>query len=343
MKKLWLHSIRVYIQLGLFFYFRKIRVYHIENIPKDKPVLLLSNHQNALLDALLIAVKCGRFSYFLSRASVFKKSFISTILNSLQMLPVYRIRDGWNTISSNTAIFETCSELLNNNEAIVIFPEGNHNLNRTVRPLSKGFTRIVFNTLEKYPDIDLQLVPVGLNFVNAKNCPDSTSLFFEKPIAARSFISDNKNADIINLKEKIKAEISKLTTHIPPETYHESLQKLNALQVDYLNPKDVNTCIANNFKNCKQKSKSKLNGLRSILKGLLILNLLLPYLIWKYAVQPKIKEPEFIATFRFTIAITLVPIYLLIMFFVIVTIFTTTIGICYVFFVLALGLLAVKV
>jgi len=134
MKKLWLHSIKLYIQLGLFFYYKNIKVYNIENVPKNKPVLLLSNHQNALLDALLIAVKCGRFTYFLSRASIFKKSFISTILNSLQMLPVYRIRDGWNTISNNTAIFESCSELLNNNEAIVIFPEGNHNLNRTVRP-----------------------------------------------------------------------------------------------------------------------------------------------------------------------------------------------------------------
>jgi 1-acyl-sn-glycerol-3-phosphate acyltransferase len=342
MKKLWLHSIRAYIQLGLFFYFKKIKVYHIENIPKNKPVLLLSNHQNALLDALLIATKCGRFSYFLTRASVFKKRVIGNILKSLKMLPVYRVRDGWKTISNNNAIFETCTELLQNNEAIMIFPEGNHNLNRTVRPLSKGFTRIVFNTLEKYPDIDLQLIPVGLNFMNAKNCPDSTSLFFGKPIAARSFVSDNKNTDITNLKARIKVEISKLTTHVPDETYHETLQKLDALQVDYLNPKDVNACITNNFESCKQKSKSMLNGLRSFLKGLLILNLLLPYLLWKYVVQPKIKEPEFIATFRFAVAITLVPIYLLILVFVLSILFSLKLALFYVFGVLLLSLLTIK-
>jgi 1-acyl-sn-glycerol-3-phosphate acyltransferase len=342
MKRLWLHSIRGYIQLGLFFYFKHLKVHHIENIPKYKPVLFLSNHQNALLDALLIATKCGRFSYFLTRASVFKKHVIGHLLKSLQMLPVYRVRDGWNTISNNTAIFETCSELLNNNEAIVVFPEGDHNLNRTVRPLSKGFTRIVFKTLEKYPDIDLQLIPVGLNFMNAKNCPDSTSIFFGKPIAARSFVSDNKNRDIINLKEKIKVEISKLTTHIPAETYHETLQKLDTLHVDYLNPKDVNTCIANNFEGCKQKSKSKLNGLKSFLKGLLILNLFLPYLIWKYVVQPKIKEPEFIATFRFAVAITLVPIYLLILVFVLSILFSLKLALLFVLSVLLLSLLAIK-
>jgi 1-acyl-sn-glycerol-3-phosphate acyltransferase len=257
MKKLWLHSIKWYIQLGLFFYYKSIKVYNIENIPKHKPVLLLSNHQNALLDALLIATKCGRFSYFLSRASAFKKQIVRAILKSLQMLPVYRVRDGWSTISNNNAIFETCTELLHKGEAIVVFPEGNHNLKRTVRPLSKGFTRIVFNTLEKYPETDLQLVPVGLNFMNAKQYPDCVTVCFGKPIAAKTCVSDNRNNDIINLKTRIKTEISKLTTHIPDEAYKESLQKLDALHVDYLDPKDVNTCIANNFESCKPKSKSK--------------------------------------------------------------------------------------
>ena len=91
----------------MFFYFKRIHVHNVENVPKDKPVLLLANHQNALLDALLIATKCGRFSYFLTRAAVFKKSFIGKILKSLQMLPVYRVRDGWSTISNNNAIFES--------------------------------------------------------------------------------------------------------------------------------------------------------------------------------------------------------------------------------------------
>ncbi len=178
MKKIWLHSVRAYIKLGLFFYFKKIKVVNANNIPKNKPVLFLSNHQNALLDALLIAVKCERFSYFLTRASVFKKPIISKLLKSLCMLPVYRIRDGWSTITNNHSIFNSCTSLLHQNEAVVIFPEGNHSLNRTVRPLSKGFTRIVFETLEKYPDKDLQLIPVGLNFMNAEYFPDSESMYF---------------------------------------------------------------------------------------------------------------------------------------------------------------------
>ena len=87
MKKIWLYSVRSYVSIGMFFYFKRIDVFGFENIPKDKPVLFLGNHQNALLDPLLIAIKCGRFSFFLTRAGVFKKPLViqdkdSVILSS---------------------------------------------------------------------------------------------------------------------------------------------------------------------------------------------------------------------------------------------------------------------
>ncbi|MGB5417843.1 1-acyl-sn-glycerol-3-phosphate acyltransferase, partial [Algibacter sp.] len=91
---MWVSFVRGYINLGMFFYFRRIKIHDVQNVPKSKPVLLLSNHQNALLDALLIGTKCNRSAYFLTRASVFNKPVIAKILESLQMLPVYRIRDG---------------------------------------------------------------------------------------------------------------------------------------------------------------------------------------------------------------------------------------------------------
>lgn len=326
----------------MFFYFRKIHVHGIKNIPKDKPVLLLSNHQNALLDALLIATKCGRFSYFLTRAGVFKKSFVSKILNSLQMLPIYRVRDGWGNLSNNNAVFKTCSELLYKKEAIVIFPEGSHNLKRTVRPLSKGFTRIVFETIEKYPELDLQLVPVGVNFMDAKSFPDSASLFFEKPICAIDFISGNKNKDVIKLKDKIQSEISNITTHIPTENYNNTLNILDNLNINYLNPIAVNKCISNNFKNCKGAKKAKLKGLRLFFKGLLVLNIFLPYLFWKFIVKPKVKEVEFTSTFRFAIAITLVPAYLIVVTLILMSLLSFQFALIYLLSVIIISLITVK-
>ncbi len=326
----------------MFFYFRRVYIYNLENVPKNKPVLLLANHQNALLDALLIATRCGRFCYFLTRAAVFKKSFVSKILNSLQMLPVYRVRDGWSKISNNNAIFENCSEILNNKEAIVIFPEGSHNLARRVRPLSKGFTRIVFDTLEKHPDLDLQLVPIGLNFLQAENCPDSAAMYFGKPMAAKDFIKDDKNKAVVNLKEAVQSKIKNLTTHIPEDTYNENLQKLKDLHVDFLKPQDVNLCLESNFKNCNSKPKNVTQPLSEFFQLVLKLNLIIPYIIWKFIAESKVTEKEFTSTFRFAIAITLVPFYLLVVTLVLTLLMSFYIGLSYLFVSLIIALLAVK-
>lgn len=310
MKKIWLHSVRAYINLALFFYFKKTHIFNVKNVPKDQPVLLLSNHQNALLDALLIATKCGRFVYFLTRASVFKKSFVDILLRSLQMLPVYRIRDGWTNISKNSPVFETCADLLHKKEGVVIFPEGSHNLKRTVRPLSKGFTRIVFETMQKYPKTNLQLVPVGVNFINAMEFGDSTSVYFGKPLNAKDHLPDFSNESVVKLKEVVFDKIAELTTHIPSETYNEIIEELNKLNVDYLDPIAVNACIASKYNNCKTGKPRKPFWFKSILKFLLKLLLIGPYLIWRGAIKPRIDEEEFISTFRFAVALTLVPIWL---------------------------------
>ena len=343
MHKLWLYSVRGYLKLGMFFYFKKIQVFNVENVPKDKAVLILSNHQNALLDALLIATQCGRFVFYLTRASVFKKSFVDKLLRSLQMLPVYRIRDGWSNITKNNSIFTTCSELLNKGEGVVIFPEGSHSLKRTVRPFSKGFTRIVFETLQNNPDTDLKLLPVGLNFVKPKEFGDSVSIYFGNTLEAKQYALNFDNDNVIKLKQDVHTEISKLTTHIPSDEYHETLESLDKLNVDYLDPKSVNTSITSNLKEGESTSKPRINGLRAVLRFMLKLVLFGPYLIWSKLLKPKITEEEFTSTFRFAVALTLVPLWLIVIGVVLSLFFGWMIGIGFIVSVLLFELLAVKI
>lgn len=342
MKKLWIHTVRGYIKLGLFFYFKKIEVLNSESISKNQPVLILGNHQNALLDALLIATTTQRFSYFLTRASVFKNPFISKTLKSLNMIPVFRIRDGWNNLTNNNAVFESCADLLNENEAIAIFPEGNHNLMRMVRPLSKGFTRIVFDALDKNPELNLQLVPVGLNYEKPEHFGDSVSIFYGDLIEANQFNSDNRNASIIKLKGAIFNALIKLTTHIPSDNYTKTLKNLEELNVDFLKPESVNHCISSNLENCNSSKKERFSIVKLFFKFLLILTLIVPYTIWKFAIQPKVKEKEFTSTFRFAIAITLVPVFIVIVMWVLSSIFSYTVAFLYLFMVLLFELIAVK-
>ena len=327
LEKLWLHVIRTYLRIGLFFYFKKIRIVKHDAIPKHKPVLFLANHQNALIDALLIATRSNRFSYFLTRAAVFKTPWVSKLLQMLRMLPVYRIRDGWNTLTQNNSIFNNCSALLQKGEAVTIFPEGSHNIIRTVRPLSKGFTRIVFETLEKYPETDLQLIPIGFNFENADAFPDRVTVIFGKAIAAKDFLLSDKNEAVNQLKSRVHNEISKLTTHIPPKNYDAILNQLKSLGADFLNPQAVNDCIVNDFSNCQFKKVTRPSSfLSSVFNVLFAIFLIVPYIVWKFAVKPKIDEVEFVSTFRFALAVTLVPLWLLIMCVILLLVFNWSVA-----------------
>ncbi len=333
---------RSYLRLALFFYYKKIEINYQQPLLPNQPRLFLGNHQNGLMDPLIIGAKNGQFSYFLTRASVFKKEWVGDFLKSLLMIPVYRVRDGWGEISKNGEVFKTCSELLHDGNAIVLFPEGNHNIKRFVRPLSKGFTRIIEETSRNYPEINVDLVPVGLNYKNGEAFADTVVLNFGTPLSSQAYSGLNPNTSVLRMKSDVYNALTKLTTHIDVDNYDDILQKLENINADFLNPEDVNQCVTSEFKNCQIRQKQPRNFIKYLAKIGLSLSLFLPYAIWKFVLEPKIKEPEFTSTFRFALVISLVPIFMLIM----AVILWLNCGVYYAFMYIAsvvvLDLMAVK-
>lgn len=333
---------RSYLRLALFFYYKKIEINYKEPLRQNQARLFLGNHQNGLMDPLIIATKNGQFSYFLTRASVFKKEWISNFLKSLLMIPVYRVRDGWDQLSKNGAVFKTCSELLHDNHAIVLFPEGSHNIKRYVRPLSKGFIRIIEETLSHYPEMNVEMVPMGLNYRNTEEFGDSVVLNFGSPMASKDYKNLDLNNSAVKMRYDIHHALTKLTTHIDIENYDSILQELENRNVDFLNPEEVNRCMATRFEDCKIRPKRPRNFIKSVAKIGLIISLFVPYAIWKFILEPKVKEPEFIATFRFAVVISLVPIFMLIIAGILWLNFGVFYALLYLASVFILDLLAVK-
>lgn len=306
------------VKTGLYGYHKKIQISGLENIPKGKPVMFLPNHQSALIDVLLIATDCNRKPYFLTRSDVFNGKLLKRIFSYFQMLPIYRMRDGRDTLSNNDAIFNSCAEILNRGEALLLFPEANHSLQRRVRPLSKGFTRILFRTFEMYPGLDVQLIPVGLNYNNATHFPDQVSIYYGKPISARNLFDENNlNTSAITIKNKISTSLENLTTHIPSDKdYDAVLNKLLAEKVDFLNPAFVNEKIKilnQQGVDSSNETVSEKQGFNMFKCVFTLLNFPL-VLIWKLWLKPKVPEDEFMGTFRFAFAMISYPIYMALLF-----------------------------
>lgn len=327
MKRLLYNTIKIIIRIGLFFYTKQIKIVGAKNIPKKGAILFTANHPNGLIDPLIIASSVQRKIHFLVRANVFKKTVVATFFNWMGMMPVYRIRDGFNQLHKNNTIFEQCEQLLHNKKALLIFPEGSHANVRTIRTLSKGFTRIVFGTLAKHPEVKIYVIPVGITYQNPSHYPSKVALHIGSPIIANQFYKPkNLHTSTNTLKKEVLEQLKNLTTHINNDkNYNATLQKLNNAQVDFTEVKKINTQIKNN--NFSTYKSSKTSYLKPI-KWLIIINSFIPYIIWK-KVEQKIDEIEFIDTFRFGINLVLVSIFYLLQTLIISFLFGKKTGVIY--------------
>ena len=203
---------------GLIFYYRKIRSVGREKIPKKTPVMFIPNHQNSFMDALLVVSTNWKYTFFLTRAQAFSSAFMRWFLENLNMLPVYRVRDGISSVTKNNAIFERCIRMLEKNYAVLVFAEANHNLNRRIRPLSKGFTRIAFDAEQKNNwDLNLHIVPVGVNYTRHRESRNDVTVVYGDPIPMKKyqelFQQDERKAANV-LKNDVAKIMKECTMHV---------------------------------------------------------------------------------------------------------------------------------
>jgi 1-acyl-sn-glycerol-3-phosphate acyltransferase len=224
-------------------------------------------------------------------------------------MPIYRIRDGVKELSKNTKVFNDCYEILNKQRALMIFPEGSHDRRRTIRTISKGFTRILFGAFEKYPDLKVTIIPVGITYQNASQFSSKVAIHYGSPVLANDFYNANEINNSVNaLKNQVASQLKELTVHIPAdENYQKTLQQLNVSNVDFTNVESVNKSIETN-KVTQQKKKV---NLAKPFYFLFVINSVFPWLLWKI-VSKKVDEIEFVDTFRFALGISLFPLFYLI-------------------------------
>ncbi len=303
--------LRLLVKIGLHGYFRKITVEGKENIPRNRPVILVANHQNALIDPLLLATHTRLNPYFLTRASVFKNPVIAKILNFIRMLPVYRVRDGFSTIQQNQNTFDQAYKVLGRNGTVIIFAEGTHSLLRTVRPLSKGFTRIAFGMKEKYPDSQPVVLPVALGFSAHRKSGSNVRISFGVPIPV-----DMPPSKSGLLTKSVESALKNLVVEIPLDGYDQNLNNLIENDIDLTSKNEVNLFLSTGqITNPVDPAVGIKNKLMKIFHFPL-------YWLWLW-MRPRIKDEVFYSTFKFLIGFFLAPFWYL---FLVWLLFDTTVG-----------------
>jgi 1-acyl-sn-glycerol-3-phosphate acyltransferase len=135
--------LKILIQAGLWLFCNKIHLKNKSLFKIKGPLLIIANHPNSFLDALIIGSYYKRRVFFLARGDVFKKPIHRFLLESLNVIPVYRQREGKEYLHLNDFAFSRSIELLSNGNAVLVFIEGVCVNSNELQPFKKGTARIL--------------------------------------------------------------------------------------------------------------------------------------------------------------------------------------------------------
>lgn len=311
------HTIRFYVYLALRFYFRKWQIHGKENIPKNASVIYVVNHQNAFLDAILIACATKDEPWFLTRAGVFGNAFARTVLHWFHMMPVYRFRDGWKSLRNNDTTIRQCVDILNSKGSILLFVEGDQGLRWQLRSLQKGFARIALAAQQENNwKLPLYLVPVGVQYDHHYNFRSRVLINYGKPVSIdASYQSLPEREFLDTLVEIVKTKLKPLMLHVESVNYEaiEQYVRQNRKR-DLVEQLTHNQLVADKWE-AKPHSSNEREGVNYFLLLLplplyvyVLINNFLPYILTSWLLK-KYVTLEFKGSLKLAFGMVITPLF----------------------------------
>lgn len=191
-------------------FYSKHKLIHYDHLDTNKPLVICANHASAHLDGILIMIYSKRKYHVLVRADIFNKPWLAKLLAKINLIPIYRMRDGIKNLDKNSETFDHCVNILKNKGAIIIFPEANCVMERKLRPLHKGAAKIAFMAEEQSQfKLGVQMCTVGISQER-----------LAKP-GGRLFLESSKVFDIADYKLMYQENANKAYTQVMQKVEHD--------------------------------------------------------------------------------------------------------------------------
>lgn len=152
-----------FIRLILRIFFRSVEVVGEERLPPGRPMVLVANHVNGLIDPLFLLGALPVRPSPLAKSTLWKNPAVRPFADWARAIPVYRQQDKVDT-AQNEQTFIRCHELLAQGGSIALFPEGKSHSEPALQPLKTGLARIVLGAERRFPGLGTRIIPVGLTF-----------------------------------------------------------------------------------------------------------------------------------------------------------------------------------
>ena len=235
--------LRYYVDIVMKLSYRKIKYVGREFIPKDGAIIFAPNHTNALMDAMVVLGMDHGPKVFVARADIFRNPKIAKILKWLKIMPIMRMRDGYEEVKKNNETIERAVDVLRDRVPFCIFPEGTHQAKYSALPLAKGIFRIAFQAQELMPEMPLYIVPVGIRYGSFFRFRSTVRVQIGEPINVGRFISDHSDLapaeQMTAMRELLTERIQNSIFYIPNDEDYDAMYEICA------------TVVKHQVKNCR--------------------------------------------------------------------------------------------
>jgi 1-acyl-sn-glycerol-3-phosphate acyltransferase len=209
--------LRAFARLVLKIFFRRVEVVGEERIPRDRPLVLVANHVNGLVDGALLAGALPLWPRMLAKSTLWQNPVIRPFVEGARAIPVYRKQDQVDT-AGNEQMFEAAHQVLIDAGALALFPEGKSHNEPRLQPLKTGLARIVLGAERKHPGLGVRIVPVGLTFDEKETFRSRALVQVGEPIDASPEVemggADNPAA-VRSLTARVDRGLKEVTLNYP--------------------------------------------------------------------------------------------------------------------------------
>ena len=205
--------VTAYFQIALSVFFRRIVVEGADSVPSAGPVLLVSNHANALVDPFLVMRPLRRRVHLTAKSTLSKSPLLRFVAWALDVVVFHRRQDrdlGANP-AANRESLNLCRERLHAGGAVCIFPEGQSHSEPVMRRFLSGVGRIALDYLETYPEGPaLRIVPVGLHYEQKDRYRSTAWVRYGVPIDVVAWSAANPEGGARALTQRVEGAVRDL-------------------------------------------------------------------------------------------------------------------------------------
>lgn len=222
--------VRRMARIALAWYYADLTVQGREHLPATGPLLLVANHPNALVDALVVVATVPRRVLLTAKATLFEQPLLAALLRAFGVVPLRRAQDAREsattapTVARNADAFHAVTTALAQGRAILVFPEGISHDAPSLAPLKTGAARMALMA-HAGGVRGLRLVATGLTYEEKERPRSRIVTRFAAPLELDAWLGTHPG-DATALTAALDVRLRRVTLNFATETRAQQVMRL---------------------------------------------------------------------------------------------------------------------